>query len=75
MELQEFITNFAKQFDDTDVSEITSTTKFKELSEWGSLTTMSIIAFVKINYGKAISGLEIRNCETVKDLFNFIVSK
>lgn len=74
MELQQFITDFANQFDDTDASEIVATTKFQELEEWSSLTMMVIIAFVKTSYNKNITGAEIRSCETVEDLFNFIKS-
>ena len=33
MELNEFIQNFADQFDDTDASEFTATTNYKELDE------------------------------------------
>jgi len=75
MELQNFITNFADQFDDTDANEITATTKFRELEEWSSLTALVIIAFAKINYKKNITGAEIRSCETVRDLYDFIESK
>ena len=75
MELQSFIANLADQFDDTDPSEITATTKFQELDEWSSLTTMIVIAFINTEYGKNITGAEIRNCETVEDLYNFISSK
>ena len=75
MELQEFIKGFANQFDDTDTSEINENTNFRALDEWSSLTAMSIIAFVRTQYDKKITGNEIRNCETVKDLFDFIVSK
>lgn len=46
MELNEFIENFADQFDDTDPSEITADTEFHELDEWGSLIGMSVIALV-----------------------------
>ena len=75
MELNDFIKNFAEQFDDTDPSEITSTTEFHELDEWSSLTGMSIIAMAKTVYGKTITGKEIRVCETVEDLFNLVASK
>jgi len=75
MELQDFIKHFAEQFDDTDISEIISTTKFRELEEWSSLTALVIIAFVKTNYGKIITGAEIRSCETVQDLYDFIALK
>ena len=72
MEINDFVNKFAEQFDDTDASEITPSTRFQELDEWSSLTLMIIIAFLKTNYGKNITGTEIRTCETVKDLFNLI---
>lgn len=75
MELKDFIENFAAQFDDTDASEITPDTDFHELDEWSSLTAMGVIAFVRTNYGKKITGNEIRDCKTVKDLFDLINNK
>lgn len=75
MELNEFISAFAEQFDDTDVSEITPDCEFHELDEWSSLTGMGVIAMAKTVYGKTITGKEIRECETVEDLFNLISSK
>lgn len=75
MELQDFIANFAEQFDETDASEIQAETKFHELEEWSSLTGMGVIALAKTEYGKAITGKEIRECETVEDLFNLIKNK
>lgn len=75
MEINEFIKNFAEQFDDTDASEIQASTEFHEIDEWGSLTGMSVIAMVKTVYGKTITGKEIRECVTVEDLFNLVASK
>lgn len=75
MELEKFIEKFAEQFDDTDAADIQAETIFKELDEWSSLTAMSIIAFVKTNYDKTVTGREIRSCSTVKDLFNLVFSK
>lgn len=75
MDLNEFIKNFADQFDDTDASEITADTEYQELDEWSSLTAMGIIALAKTEYGKTITGREIRYTKTVKDLFDLISSK
>ena len=75
MELNEFVKNFAEQFDDTDPSGITAETEFHELDEWSSLTGMSVIAMAKTIYGKTITGKEIRACETVEALYNLIASK
>lgn len=75
MEIKDFLVNFAEQFDDTDPSEIKAETKYHDLDEWGSLVGMSVIAMAKTQYGKTITGAEIRTCETVEDLFNLIASK
>ena len=75
MKLEEFIEIFADQFDDTDASEIQANTEYQELEEWSSLTAMSMIAMAKTQYGKTITGREVRSCKTVEDLFNLIASK
>lgn len=75
MELNDFIKNFAGQFEDTDPSEITPETNFQELDEWDSLAALSIIALVKTKYGKTVNGREIRSCESVQALFDMIAAK
>ena len=75
MELKEFIENLAEQFDDTDASEITLSTEFHDLDEWSSLTGMGVIALAKTEYGKAITGAELKACVTVEDVFNLINNK
>lgn len=75
MDLQNFIKGFAEQFDETDASEILPDTFYQDLEEWSSLTAISVIAFVKTQYNKTITGKEIRSCETVEDLFKLIQLK
>ena len=72
MELQEFIEKLRDLFEDTDPEEITAETYFQELDEWTSLTALSVIAMVKTDYERNITGKEIRSCGTVEDLFYFI---
>lgn len=72
MELKEFIANLADQFEDTDVAEIQADTDYQQLDEWSSLSAMAIIAMVKTEYGKTITGREIRKCQTVEELFNLV---
>ena len=75
MEIKEFIENFANQFDDTDPSEIKADTVFKELDEWSSLIALSVIAMVDEEYDITIKGDDIRNSNTVEDLFNAVKAK
>lgn len=75
MELKVFIENFADQFEDTDVNVFKADTVFKELDEWSSLIALSVIAMVDEEYDVAINGNDIRNSNTIEDLFNSVKAK
>ena len=70
MDLNEFISNFADQFDETDASEIKADTEFKALDEWSSMTGLAVIAMVDAEYDVQIKGNDIRESKTIEDLFN-----
>lgn len=72
MELNDFIANFAEQFDETDASDITASTEFRNLEEWSSLIALSVIAMVDEEYDVTLKGDDIRNAKTVEDLFNVV---
>ena len=75
MKLEEFVSHFASQFDDTPADVFTPTTVFKSLEEWSSLTALSIIAIVDEELDKRITGADIRSSNTIEDLFVIIQSK
>ena len=75
MDKMSFLANFADQFEDTDPHEIQFETRFRDLDEWCSLIGMSVIAMAKINYGKSISGMDLKQCITVEDVYNLIHNK
>ncbi len=70
MDLNEFITNFADQFDETDASEIKAETEFKALDEWSSMIALSVIAMIDAEYDVQIKGEDIRDSKTIEELFN-----
>jgi acyl carrier protein len=70
--MEEFIENFADQFDETDASVFAADTKFKTIAEWSSLSALSIIAMVDEEYDVEINGQDIRSCDTIADLFNLV---
>lgn len=75
MEINEFIENFASQFDDTDASIFSADTKFHDLDEWSSLIALSIIAMVDEEYEVTLKGEDIRTAVTVEDLYKTIKGK
>lgn len=75
MEINEFIQNFADQFDDTDASVFTPETVFHELDEYSSLIALSIIAMVDEEYDVTLKGDDMRSAVTIQDLFNTVQAK
>lgn len=75
MDIQEFIDNFAAQFDETDPESIMAETRFKDLDEWSSLTALSIIAMVDDEYDVIIKGNDILKSDTIQDLFEIVEKK
>ena len=75
MEIQEFIQNFADQFDDTDASVFTPETVFHDLEEYSSIVALSIIAMVDEEYGVTLKGAEMSADVTIQDLFNMVQAK
>ena len=75
MDLNEFITAFAGEFEETDSSVFTPQTKYKDLEEWGSLTALSIITMIDAEIGKTLTGADLRACDTIEQLYNLIQNK
>lgn len=74
MELEDFIAQFADQFDDTEVSVFRADTEYQNLPEWGSITILAVIALVRTKYGKRITATNLRECNTIEELFNLVKS-
>ncbi len=74
MNLNEFIKAFASEFEETSEELFTPETIFKEIAEWDSLIVLSIISMVDEEFGKTITGADLRACNTIEELYNFVQS-
>lgn len=76
MTANEFLELFRNAFEDIDSPEdIQLSTVYKELDDWSSLIGFSLISDVKTKCGKIITGKDIKQCDTVEDLYNLVSSK
>jgi acyl carrier protein len=74
MKLEEFIEKVQDELQDTPAEEITPETNYKELDEWGSLASLSLISMIEENYGKLITGADVRAHNSIKELYEFVES-
>lgn len=72
MTLDEFVKEFAYQFDDTEPEEIEATTEYHELEEWSSMIALSVLNMVEKKCGKHITFDDVKAAVTVEDLYNAI---
>ena len=75
MELNDFIKEFALQFDETDESEIKAETAFRDLEEWSSLIGMGVMTFIRKKCGVQLSLNDFKSATTVAELFDLVKSK
>lgn len=75
MNIDQFVRDFSGCFDDTEAIEFSKELNFKQLEEWSSLSGLAIIAMCKKKYGVKITGAEIMEADTIKEVYNLVLGK
>ena len=75
MNLDLFVTRFTSLFEVTPPSEIEAQTKYKTIEEWDSLMALETIAMVDEELDVELNGDDIRDADTVADLYEIINSR
>ena len=73
--MEEFIKNFANQWDDTEAEVFTPDCVFHDLEEWSSLVGLAIINLISKKYGVKVAPEELKSAVTVEDVYNLVQSK
>ena len=73
--MEEFIEKLATLFPSTACDEITADIEFKYLDDWSSMASLQLIALVEDEYDVTLSSDEIRNADTIEELYMFILKK
>ena len=74
MTIEEFVEKVQDELQDTPAEKITADTNYKELDEWGSLTSLSLISMIEEEYDKLITGADVRARNSVRELGEYVES-
>ena len=74
MDIKEFIEHFVEQFDEAPAAEVTPDTRHHEMDEWSSMIALSVMAMIDEEYDVQIKADEMRNSQTVQELFDIVQS-
>ena len=75
MNTQDFVVNFANQFDDTEMDVFVPETEFRSLEEWSSLTGLAVLNMIAKKYEVKITPAELKSTNTIQELFDLVNSK
>ncbi len=74
MNTESFINNMLEAFDHR-VKNLSLDDDIKELPEWDSLTSVSVIAMIYAEYNVQVSGDEMLSCNNLRELMNVVEEK
>lgn len=74
MHSDSFINNMLEAFDHR-VKNLSLECDFKELPEWDSLTSVSVIAMIYAEYNVQVSGDEMLSCNNLHELMSIVGEK
>ncbi|WP_291585027.1 acyl carrier protein [Bacteroides sp.] len=74
MNEQKFLEFFENLFDGLN-EEIDMNTEFRYIDEWSSLTGLAFMTDMAEKYGKSFTISEVKEAETIRDLYNIYQSK
>lgn len=75
MMVNDFIEKLDDVFEETNVASLTPETKFRDLDDWSSMSVLSLIALADEEFGVEIGAQDIKDAQTIQDLFDIINSK
>jgi acyl carrier protein len=73
--LEEFTQQLAAEFEDIDPNTISPNTNYREIKNWSSMYALIIIAFVDANYDVQLNAENLKNSQTIKDIYDIIIVK
>lgn len=75
MDINEFIKKLALEFDITDPEQLKPDTSFRSMKEWSSMHGLIIIALADAEFGITITGNDLRQIDTIQNLYDLIQSR
>lgn len=73
--LDEFTKNIELELEDIESGTLTPDINYRDLESWSSMYALIIIAYVDLEFDVTLTGDDLRNCNTVKELYTLIKSR
>lgn len=75
MEINQFVTHFENAIEGIEPGSLNPDTPYHKLAQWDSLALLCLLAMIDCEYDVQIPGVELRSCDTLRDLFNLVSAR
>ena len=75
MDIKDFIEKFGNELSDSDKTTVTEKTVYKQLESWDSMSALLIMGMIDSDYGVQLDTEDLKNTETLQDLYNRVLQK
>lgn len=75
MNIQELIEKLEEEIEEVEKGTLTPSTNIRNIDWWSSMHALVIIALVDIEYNIQVSGKDLKEIQTIQDLYDLIIKK
>jgi acyl carrier protein len=70
-----FVTKLEAEFEELQPGTLKPETEFRKMESWTSMHALIVIAFIDNEYNVLLKPEEMKNTQTIKDLYDIVASK
>ncbi len=75
METEQFVRHFENAIEGITPGSLTPETQYHKLAQWDSLALLCLLAMIDCEYDVQIGGMELKACETLRQVYTLVASK
>ncbi len=75
MTINEFTSLLEKEFEEIEQGALQPDTNYRDIKNWSSMHALIIIAFADAHFNVELTANDLRNAQTIRDLYNVIQTK
>ena len=73
--LNDFTQKLESEFEDIEQGTLNPSMDYRTIKGWSSMHALIVIAFVDANFDVLLTGSDLKQTQTIQDLYNFINQK
>ena len=75
MQAEQFVRHFENAIEGLTPNSLNPETKYHTLTQWDSLALLCLLAMIDCEYDVQVSGMELKSCDTLRQVFDLAMSK